>query len=423
MKKRLTALATVAAICTATCGCTGKSGNGGSDFPSLSSNVEETEIVSFDNTVAPVSERIGITNWGATYMPGLKDGEYSLIKGAETILETGSYVIKVACSNPASQYPLDDWSDLDRKECVDVLKFPVFKTLWEMDFRTYFISITEAARVNYADGLSAEEAETVEKEFYEATKYLLETYRGSGKTFILQNWETDNYVGYSVDGQNAEYVFRNYAKYFNARQDGINRAREEFTMSAEKNVYVFGALEINRLDPSYTSLRAVDCVVPYTYADLYTYSSYEFKDKEVVTSAKEIAGKLSEALAYYKSRLPSAAVYPQKVYFGDKRLAITEFGYPDKADGYSGEWQKTVTEGHVLALLSSDLQYAVYWQLCCNEPTGSNAAQIKALSWMELRKYRFSEGELNGFYLLRPDGSETLTCEYLKDIFNGEKLR
>jgi len=231
----------------------------------------ESEIEVFDNTLSPLNERIGVTNWGARYMPNLKDGEYSLIKGAEYIRELGSKVIKIACGNPATQYPLDDFSSLNMTGCVDALSFPIYKKLFEMDFSTYIINITEVNRANYADGMSVDELKTVENEFYQATKYLLETYKGTGKTFILQNWETDNYVALSISGNNAEYVLRNYAKYYNARQDGINKARNEFVMSKTKNVFVFGAIEVNKLSVDYKN-RAVDYVVPYTYVDLYTYS-------------------------------------------------------------------------------------------------------------------------------------------------------
>ncbi len=379
---------------------------------------DELEIELFDNTLSPISERIGVTNWGARYMPDLDDGEYSLLKGASYISELGSKVIKIACGSPDKQYPLDDFSSLNMVTCVDALKYSVYKDLFEMDFSTYFISITETARVAYADGVTEEEKQKVEEEFYQATKYLLETYRNTGKTFILQNWETDNYVVQSISGNNAEFVLRNYAKYFNARQDGINKARKEFVMSKKNNVYVFGALEINKLSSEYRN-RAVDYVVPYTYADLYTYSSYEFKDKSVVSSADSVCEKLTEAMNYYKSKLPDYNNYPQKAYFKDNRLAITEFGYPDKADAYSGQWQKMVTEGHVLAVKSLGLQYGVYWQLCCNEILGEAEQNVKGLSVTELRNYNFTKNDFNGFYLLRPDGEKTLTYHYLKQLFNA----
>lgn len=377
-------------------------------------------MLKVDNTSAPYAERVGITNWGAAYMPGLPAEKTSLLYGAEKILESGCKVIKIACGDPKSQYPLDDWTGTTFSSCADVLKHERYAALFAMDFKTFFISITEQSRAKYADGLTDDEKQAVEREFYEATKYLLETYRGSGKTFILQNWETDNYVGYSLTGGVDEtVVLRRYAQYFNLRQDGINRARDEFGMDEEKNVFVFGALEVNKLDSSYTRAKAVDYVVPYTYGDLYTYSSYEYKDKEKFKTAEEISVALTAALGYYKSKLPDKSRYPQPVYFGDQRLAITEFGYPDKADGYEGDWQKTVAEGHVLAMDRCRLQYAIYWQLCCNEIVAENVSAIKKLSPEELRAHEFSDGDLNGFYLLRPDGRETLAFEYLKNKFKA----
>ncbi len=383
---------------------------------------EESEIASFDNTAKPYASRIGVTNWGARYMPGLGE-ENSVVYGARRILETGAKVIKIACSDPEKQYPLDDFGEINAEKCEDVFKLEPFAEVFSMPFETYFISMSEINDVKWADGMSEEETAYVQEEFYGAAKYLLETYRGTGKVFILQNWETDNYVRYSFGKEEDWLICRRYADYTNARQDGINRARDEFVMSAEKNVYVFGALEINKLDSSDTMIKAVDEIVPYTYCDLYTYSSYEYKDKGKVASAKEVASSLAVALGYYKSKLPKEEKYPQKMYFGDKRLAVTEFGYPDKADGYSGEWQKMVAEGHLLAMENLNLQYMVYWQLCCNEITASNASEINKLSSAELRNYSFKAGDLNGFYLLRPDGVKTYTYNYLSAAIEANDYR
>lgn len=376
---------------------------------------EETGITVFDNSQNPIAERLGITCWGCRYMPDLEAEENSLLRGAEYILEAGGKVIKIACGDLRVQYPLDDWSGVTFERSVDVFRHDVFRTLFAMDFKTFFISVPERSAINFRDGVSKEEEAYVEEEFYQMTKYLLETYKGSGKTFVLQNWETDNALSYSMNGTEDDYLLLySYADYFNARQDGINRARDEFVMSEKKNVYVFGALEVNKLSDSYTRPKAVDYVVPNTYCDLYTYSSYEYKDRGVVRSAQDVCDQLSEALNYYASQLPAEKNYPQPVYFGDRRLAVTEFGYPDYADGYKSEWQKMVAEGHLLAAEELGLQYFVYWQLCDNEVIGNNASEINRLSPAELRGYAFAPGDLNGFWLIRPDGVKTYTYNYFK---------
>ena len=377
---------------------------------------EETAITSFDNSQNALSQKIGVTCWGSLYMPSLGAEENSLLRGAEYVRETGSRVIKLACGDLSAQYSLDDWEGVSFERSVDVFRHEVFVRLFSMDFDTFFISVPERKAIRYADGVSKEEAAYVEEEFYLMTKYLLETYRGSGKIFILQNWETDNAIGYSLtDTEDDIFLMRSYADYYNARQDGINRARDEFVMSEEKNVYVFGAIEINKLDASYTRYKAVDYIVPYTYCDLYTYSSYEYKDKGKVTSAAAVCARLTEARHYSESKLPPAENYPQPVYFGDKRLAVTEFGYPDRADGYGGQWQKMVAEGHLMAMEKLPLQYVVYWQLCCNEPTGDRADEIRRLAPASLRVYEFVPGDVNGFYLLRPDGERSYTYNYFKE--------
>lgn len=391
-------------------------GCGGVADENASSSGNDPTVFTVDNTSSPMNQRVGITHWGGRYMPDLGDRN-SLILGAEKILATGTKVLKISCAKNA--YPLDDFSSLQAKECADFLKYAPYKSVFEMDFETFFINITEVDRAVWKDGMSEQEKNKVKQEFYNATKYLLETYEGSGKTFILQNWETDNYVLQSSTGGDEAYLFRKYAEYFNARQDGINQARKDFQMQPSKKVFVFGALEINRLSLSYSGAKALDYTVPYTYADLYAYSSYEYKDKGVVSSKTDVKNALINALSRYEEKLPDPKFYPQPCYFGQKRLAITEFGYPDKADGYGGSWQKTVAEGTVLSMREK-VQYAVYWQLCCNEVIGSAVNATKNLGASALRQYAFTENDFNGFYLLKPNGDKVPTYDYLEELFKGK---
>ena len=77
-----------------------------------------------------------------------------------------------------------------------------------------------------------------------------------------------------------------------------------------------------------------------------------------------------------------------------------------------------VAEGHILAMQRFGLQYAVYWQLCCNEYMGSDAS-VKNLRGEQLRDYVFTKEDFNGFYLIKPDGTKTETYEYLKSVFQN----
>lgn len=409
IRRMLTALVMAAAICFAGCAQPGEEGGegGGNEPP------DTDRITAFDNSSAPLEERLGVTWWGGKYLPGSWTGD-SISAACDLVEALGSKVVKLACGDLSKQYPLDDFSGATFNGTADVLKHPYFAAAFARPFKTYYLSAPERRAVNWRDGMNAEEKAYVESEFYEMTKHLLTTYRGTGKTFVLQNWETDNYIGQTNDVT----VMRAYANYFNCRQDGINRARDEIVMSKAGDVYVFGALEVNRLGPS-DYLRAVDEIVPRTYSDLYTYSSYEAKDAGVVSTAQEVQTKLVSYLQYYRSMLPPAERYPQPVYFGGRRLAITEFGYPDKADGYSGERSRMVAEGHVLAARTMRLQHLVYWQLCCNEAVGENAADINRLRGEALRAYDFEPGDLNGFWLIRPDGEKTYTYRYFEDILRG----
>lgn len=399
-----------------TCGCANaESGGGGGGNGSLE-EADKNEIMCYDNSKNELKSVLGVTYWGGKYIQ-LNSHEDSLTAAVREISALGSKVIKVACGNVEKQYPLDDFSGYVFERSVDVLKADKFKKVFDSDFETFYICVSERKGVNWRDGMLDAEKKYVSDEFYEMTKYLLNTYKNSGKTFVLQNWETDNYIGQTDDF----IVMRNYATYFNARQDGINNARKEFIMSEFNDVYVFGAIEINRLKP-YSGLRAVDEVVPFTYCDLYTYSSYEAKDFGVVGSETEVKNLLLTYMRYYKSKLPDESKYPQTMYFKDSRLAITEFGYPDRADGYKGERSKMVAKGHLMAAKALGLQHLIYWQITCNEAIGVNADKINKLDFKQLREYEFKPYDLNGFYLIRPDNVKTYTYNYFKKAMQENNI-
>ncbi len=377
-----------------------------------------------EDAVVPLKDRIGVTSWGLRYCPGIQPNENSLVKSSELIAEIGVSVIKISFGNPNSHYRLDDWSSTDLSSFVTQAQDPSYKAVLDNpSFKTYYLHITEMrSSVNYSDGLSNDEYNKVFKEMYDFTTYLLTTYEGTGKTFIIHNWEADNALGTNYNSVESKLLYRNYADWINARQDGVNKARDDFGMTKSKNVRVFHALEINKLVKEDNILRCVTGVVPYTYCDLYAYSSYESKDQGVVESVDDVVTRLTSLLEYYEENLPPIEEYPQEVYFKKHRLTITECGYPDKQDGYTGERTKMVVEGHLRTMLSFGLQHFVFWEICCNEVIGNNASTINSLRGEALRNYEFKPYDLNGFYLIRPDGVKTYTYNYLQKVCETNSL-
>ncbi|HEY4574921.1 MAG TPA: hypothetical protein VIJ26_13170, partial [Thermoanaerobaculia bacterium] len=118
-----------------------------------------------------------------------------LNEGADRVLELGSRVIKVFLYPGHMQelYPFNsDWSPLS-SDVVELAQRPYLQQLFAKPFSTFLLEITPVTiSPQFLDGLTPEEAAAERDQMYRLAKYLLTTYAGSGKTFVLQNWEGDH---------------------------------------------------------------------------------------------------------------------------------------------------------------------------------------------------------------------------------------
>lgn len=343
----------------------------------------------------PLAERVGVTYWGARYEPFFDEYGSGIASAMAELKKLGTRVTKLSTLDMESNYPFDDWSGYPLDSLVNVIRHPVYRQLLDDKFFTsYFLSAYETDNVAWWDGLDAAEEAYVVESFYDAALYLLTEYAGTGKTFILQNWEADNALGSVYDDFPGTAV-QGMTDYFNARQEGIQRAREQTGMD---RVSVFGGIEVNflKLSPPGGAPRVVDAVVPYTGADIYLYSCWETKDKWDIGDGGEEANiaaikeAVTAALAYLNEKAPPSG------WFGPKNVAVSEFGYPalggerahPEIDGDA--WQRMVVQAVVEAGLEYGAQYMIYWELYCND--------------------------MNGYWLIRPDGTKSAAYGYIRRL-------
>ena len=360
-----------------------------------------------DTSMKPLAERIGVAYWGARYEPFLAEYGSGMASAMAELKRLGVKVTKLSTLSMEENYPFDDWSDAPLDSLVDVMKHPVYKQfLDDPFFTTYFFSAYETNNVVWWDGLSEEEEAYVVSSFYDATYYLMKQYEGTKKIFILQNWEADNALSYVYDAF-PETAIQGMTDYFNARQKGIEMARDAVGMGG---VYVFGGIEVNclRMTPPSGAPRVADAIVPNTEADLYLYSCWETKDKWDIGDNGEqanIAATVTEALAYLNEKAPAS------LWFGRKNVAISEFGYPEmlgerahpEIDGDA--WQKMVVQAVVEAGIEYGAQYMVYWALYCNAPCNPIPDLTQVVN-----------EDMDGYWLIRPDRTESGAYGYIKSL-------
>lgn len=324
----------------------------------------------------PLSQVLGVAHAAGRY--NFTDEDY-LNEGAERLLALGTRVIKVFVTpDPASAYPFNsDWGP-PPVDAVDTVERPYFQELFAKPFTTFILVFTPALGPNpYLDGMSVDEINTEWDQAYRLTAYLLRTYAGSGKTFILQNWEGDHLLRAGLPPNAVPDAVRvaGILDWLNARQAGVEAARREV---GQDGVEVYHAIEVNLVLPAMEGkVTLTNNVVPYTRADLYSYSSWEsFRPNKVV-----------RALNYLRSKAPDSDR------FGDDNVYVGEFGASKNHAGNERRQGGMVRE-LADAVLGWGARYAVYWQVFCNEAA---------------RTYRDRPAprDLRGFWLIRPDGRET----------------
>ena len=338
---------------------------------------------------------IGVTHVDGKYH--LTDKDF-LNEGAEQILALGSRVIKVWFHNPRKSYSFNSqWPQMN--SLVEIAQSKYFRKLFDKPFNTYIMmcfSFGENAAY-WRNGITSEQKLDEQRQFYELTKYLLTTYKGTGKTFILQHWEGDWLIrgNYDRNVDPTPKAISGMIDWLNARQEGVNRARKEV---GTDGVWVYHAAEVNRVVSTMKEGRPnmVDKVLPHTKLDLVSYSAWdataEYSDNSQI---------LREALDFIAKNMPD------NVEFGDRNIYVGEFGMPENK--FSPEKIQKVIPGAVETALDWGCPYIVYWQLYCNELKDAKQKPPVQIN-----------DAVRGFWLIRPDGSKAWTWDYFYGLLSPD---
>lgn len=336
-----------------------------------------------------VCDIIGSTHTGGKY--NLTDKDY-LNEGADKLLALGTRVIKLWFHDkPDRSYPFNsEWPEIN--SLTDLARTPCFRRVFDKPFTVY---ILEAFRPKvdhsyHKRGMSPEAVEAEKREFYELTKYLLTTYKGTGKTFVLQNWEGDWVLrNVKIENKPSPEAVQGMIDWLNARQDGVERARREVGMHG---VTVAHAAEVNLVDLAMKGgVTVANDVLPKTRCDLVSYSAWDtLRNPE----------KFRKALDYLKEKMPDSKLY------GSNDVFLGEYGAPENDVGGPEKQLEYVRRATEVAL-EWGARWIIYWELYCNEPS---------------REYegRPTNADCRGFWLVRPDGSKPPVWDYFAELFRGK---
>jgi hypothetical protein len=297
---------------------------------------------------------LGTQTIGIKYQFTEKTG---LVETAERIREMGSNLLKISMGRRYSgkTYSLPRRSDV--KSLVDLARNePSFRAVLDMPFATYHIWANCFASNRWADGLSERERKREYDELYALAAYLLDRYKGTGKTFLLGHWEGDwlLHKGYDRKNDPSPQAIKGMIDWLNVRQRAVDDAKRDAKGS---DVRLYHYTEVNLVQKGMKGGTClVNDVLPHTSVDYVSYSSYDTTNPHAGNAGKA----LRAALDYIESKLPpKAGIRGKRVFIGEYGFPLEKSRTPQKQDRCARDVCR--------AALEWGCPFVLYWQMYCNE--------------------------------------------------------
>ena len=341
------------------------------------------------------------------------DGKYRftqnnyLLEGAQKISDLGSNSIFIYLTPSYRSYYPDEsttnWPTSDPAGVDGLAQTAPFDQVFHMPFKTIVMTTLTFANADRVQGIAQlpDRLNAEENEFYQLTKYLYSHFSGSGKTFVLKNWETDGFAAFlgNTTGNIPQNVVDDLIAWLSARQRGVTRARNE---AHDSSVLVLNGAEVNRvLDYAQNGLtRVVDAVVPQVNADMVTYSSYDAMIYGA--NAQSVQQSLTQAFQTIEKLAPD----PQGL--GNRRILISEYGlFENEHPGDT--WR---ADAVLSTAKNAGLYGAFLWDLYDNECKLNG--QYAPVASAEGNPLRPTNADCRGLWIIRPDGTTSSVLDVIK---------
>jgi hypothetical protein len=360
-----------------------------------------------------IKNRIGATHVGGKYF---FTNEPYLIEGAKKMHNLGYGIIKLWFRKNGSGYPYNsEWNLPTNITLKELAQHPYWETCFNLPFTTFALSV-DGAGIRTTDS----SAKVEESEVYELAKFLLEKYKYRNVTFIIHNWEGDwmlrggtgdaarwsrkaGELIKAVDGDRISALvpadsldrINAMAKWFNARQRGVERARNEIKNSKCK---VYHAIEANKVMDSKDGIPGIaNSVLPLVETDMVSWSCYDGMDESGLD--------LYKGIQFIKQFMR-----PTQYMKGKKVVFLGEIGIPEQRYDGLTDMKPVVRRWDAYIGVCSALKvpYLIQWELYCNEPKNEVLRKSNDVR---------TKDEMRGFWLIRPDGTKSFVQEYFDLLF------
>lgn len=316
---------------------------------------------------------------------------------AKHIRGMGSNILKVTLGrNYHYSYP-DLMADPTVRSTVDILKTQKeYRKVFDMDFKYIFMWVHTLTNVKWQKPLEPKDKLTLYREMYDLAAYLLTEYSGTGKTFMIGNWEGD-WLLHGTGKRNidpGDEKIQAMTEWFQLRQAAIDEAKRKVP---HKDVELYYYVEVNLVMKGKQGKRCItESILEHVNPDMVSYSSYEsIKKHPNYESLKTTVGGLMD---YMESKLQPKEGIPF-----DRRVYLGEYGY--QVSKYnSAEKQSSQTKDIMRLSLELNLPFALHWELYNNEYSPKGVS--KGMSLIS------EEGEFKPVYYLHQNFYKQMN-EYL----------
>lgn len=287
-----------------------------------------------------------------------------LIEQAENVRGMGSNLLKISLAQGAAPNYGSTEAARGAKTTLDYIKAaPAVQQALDMDFTYYQAWVHSFTDAKWRDGVSMAEARAYYDEMYALTEWLLQRYSGTGKVFMLGNWEGDWLL---LGRQNRELdpsptAVEGMIAWMKIRQLAVDTARAKV---AHKDVEVYHYIEVNLVKKAMAGRASIaHSVLAEANPDLVSYSAYEAIKQSVKPDLMSIRQPLEQTLAYLEAQLPPKDGLPFK-----RRVFIGEYGYhADKAKPLTVKQQYMKSRFVMQSAIALDVPFALIWQMYNNE--------------------------------------------------------
>ena len=297
-------------------------------------------------------------------------GKYQFTKGsglieqAEQVRGLGSDLLKLSFAQGAAP---NYGTDAAARKATTTLEYlqasPEMQQALDMDFKYYQAWVHSFTGAKWRDGVNMTEARQYYDEMYALTAWLLERYSGTGKVFMLGNWEGDWLL---LGGQKRELdppqtAVDGMIAWMKIRQLAVDNARAAVP---HKDVAVYHYIEVNLVKKAMQGRASIaHSVLPEVNPDLVSYSAYEAIKASPKPDLESIRQPLTQTLAYLEGQLPPKPGLPFA-----RRVFIGEYGYhADKSKPLTVKQQYMKSRFVMQVALALDLPFALIWQMYNNE--------------------------------------------------------